>query len=292
MMMMMMMMQSHKLACILAAQKCKLWFTQTQWGGGPTAEWRAACWRIQTLEGAKDRGYCHNGKTDRQKCRKIYLCKEDVRLLQIDLTRNLRWCEWRRDVANCLRGRGLTSVCADLQTTCALSICGTDILLPCLWPEGSLGILHPSALNGKNLAVVVALTWTAGKQMTTWLKSKRLYVLPWMLFIWACLCKLPLTCGRHIVPCLLMRSGEHTVPSIIDGQGQRARRRRSTQPDRDRAAQSDSATHDAPSLSFSFDTHNTLLRASSHVRKRRWKWRRKNWGAASVWRNLFIFSKK
>lgn len=95
--------------------------------------------------------------------------------------------------------------------------------------------------------------------MATLLKSKHLYFLPeYSLFAPVSHLSPVGATLRRVCWCAVR---EHVVPSIIDGQGQRARRRRSTQPECDKAAQSDRATHNTSSLSFSFDTHVTLLRA-------------------------------
>lgn len=53
----------------------------------------------------------------------------------------------------------------------------------------------------------------------------------------------------------------HLVSSIIDGQGQRACRSHSTQPECDKATQSDRATHRFLTT-FTFDTHFTHFPAS------------------------------
>lgn len=160
--------------------------------------------------------------------------------------------------------------------------CRTDIMLPCLWPEGSWDRLPPTALSCPEFhrhSSIDLNSWQANGHVS---EIQASLFSPRILFICTVCVSYLLPVGATLRRVCWCAVGEHVVPSINDGQGQRARRRRSSQPECDKAAQSDRATHNTSSLSFSFDTHVTLLRASSPVRKLRWKWRSKNWGAAPV----------
>lgn len=104
-------------------------------------------------------------------------------------------------------------------------------------------------------------------------KSKHLYFLPKYCF--SCLFA-PVCVGYNGHWCFLPVAAtlcrvcwcaprEHVVPSIIDGQGQRARQRCSTQPECHKARQSDRATHTTSLLSFHLIlmSHSSVLRVMS-----------------------------
>lgn len=160
-------------------------------------------------------------------------------------------CEWWRDVTGCLDERRLNVTLygptVDMHSQYLPSFCRTDILLP----HPPMAFCRPEFHRCSSIDLN---SWQANGHVA----EIHLYFLPkYSLFAPVCVSYL-LPVGatfRHVCWCAV---GEHVVPSIIDGQGQRARRRRSTQPECNKAARSDRATHNTSSLSFSFDTHVTL----------------------------------
>lgn len=125
-------------------------------------------------------------------------------------------CEWRQDVTGCLDERRLNvSLCGptvDTHSQYLPSFCRTDIMLPCLWPEGSWDRLPLTALSCPEFHCHSSLdlnSWQANGHVA---EIQASLFPPWILFICTCLGKLPPTCRCNIAPCLLMCCGEARGP--------------------------------------------------------------------------------